>query len=110
MKQLLNQVLKFRGIESYTELTGEEKAEFDRWQEVFEKEVSLETVTGFIESQLPHLRKELVNSVKNSEDRKSFIVSAKIENYESILAIIRETDLAKERLEADLEALIKNNG
>ena len=102
-------------IEKYLEHIGvtpermdsTERAKLEEWQEVFQKEITVKDIKKFIQFQLSSLQKSLIESAKEQDTQKSLYLSARIENYQALLAVISQTDKAKESLTAQLQTLMK---
>lgn len=105
---LLGRYLDKQGVADVTQLSEEEKATYEKWQEVLSAEVTLETVVKFLEDQLPKLDKDLREAVKQGEDRKAILITARIENYNDLKAVIAAPDRNREKLAAFITNLLKH--
>lgn len=102
MDNLLVRLLKKLGVEDYSDLTDIEKATYKQWEEILAKDVKIEDVSKFLDTQIKRLNRELREAVKEGDDRLALNISAKIDNFETIVLFIREPLEAKKRLEESL--------
>ena len=102
MQNLLVQFLKKLGVEDYSELTEVEKTTYQEWEQILGREVKIENVAEFLETQVKRLNKELRTAVLEGEDRKSLQITAKIENFEAIIMFIKEPTERRKSLEKQL--------
>ena len=112
MHPLIEKILKKRNIADVNELSTDEKTTFDKWQKTLtEKEVTVDSLQKFIEEQKvllwQKLDEENMKSDKDRSDRKCLYLRARINNYESLLGIIKTPQVEKESLENYLKQLIK---
>lgn len=105
---LLRRWLGQLGIEDYTGLKSHEKKTYDQWESVLTKELQLEDLRNFLQKQIPALAKELREAVQAGEDKNALFLSARIENYEAIVAFIDEPDRSRETLIAHITNLLSN--
>ena len=105
MNDILKKMLRVRGVKE-TQLKGEEKANFEQWKEVFAKEIKVEDIEKFLESQLRGLRTQIVMAAKDHDSHKSAFLAARIENFEVLKGFIGEPERSREALESQLEVLI----
>lgn len=103
---ILNKILEVRGLKRH-ELNEEEKQQFEQWEEVLSEEMTAETLSNFLKDQIKRLQKELIESSKARDVDKSSYLSARIENYETMVDFVDEPERTKERLEEHLKELIK---
>ena len=103
---ILKKYLDKIGVKDFTELTGEERATYDKWHEVLSKEITVETIREFIELQVVDLRKNLKSYVMDGKERQALLATARLENYEALLDIIDEPNRSKESLEQHIKSLL----
>lgn len=101
-ENLLTKYLKKLGLSEYRELTELERATFKEWEAVLAKDVRIENVAEFLERQIKRQNRELREAVQDGDQDRALVLSAKIDNYETIVLFIREPLEAKKRLEAQL--------
>lgn len=102
MTDILKKYLEKLGLKDYSELTTAEKEVYKQWEEVLARDVRIEDVAEFLERQVKQLSRDLREAIKEGEDRQAILLTAKIENYETIILFIREPTEAKKRLEKEL--------
>jgi len=104
---LLGKYLDKAGVADFTELDAEERATYDKWYETLQAEVTVDTLQTFIKSQLEQLGKGLQEAVKGGHDRQAILITARMENYTDLLAVIAAPDRNREQLADTIESLIK---
>lgn len=102
MENLLTKFLKKVGVEDYSELSEVEKATYKEWEAILNKEIRIEDVAKYLETQISRLNKDLRNAVTSGNDREALKMTAKIENYEAIILFIREPLERRKSLEQEL--------
>ena len=103
--QILRRYLDKLKIKDATELTTAEKATYDKWVEVFSKEVTVKDVITFLKSEIERLR------VAREQDTRSELDESyrlRILNYKSLLAVVEKPEREKRQLEAAIESIIKS--
>ena len=105
MKDLLAKYLNKLGLSDYRELSQVERATYEEWERVLSKEVRIDDVSKFIKGQVDMLQKELMQAVKEGEDRDALQITAKIENYEAIVSFIDEPEQRRKALFQEIESL-----
>ena len=103
---LINKYLKHRGVKDATELTDDEQAAYQQWQEVAEQGITVENLTDFIFSQITNLDKELREQVKDGKDRASLYTAARLENYEILHAMLTTPSKNKKALAEYIKELL----
>lgn len=103
----ISRYLTKQGIDDFTQLDADEKATYDQWYEVLNADVTLEDVEKFIDSQLVKLANELREAVKNGHDRNAVLLTARLDNYTDLKAIIAAPDKNRGALEAHINNLLK---
>lgn len=103
---ILEKFLKHIGVESYSELTDQEKATFDSWSKILEKEVSLETLQDFCDTEVTRLSNDLLEAIRKDDRTNIIRLGAKIENYKAMSSLITSPKDNKEKFKKTLEALI----
>lgn len=106
MHNLLNKLLKKRGIEDAVDLSAEERTIFTNWETVLGKEkMTLEDVEMFCQSQISIIKQKWsdynVSQSKKSELIPYFTV------YNALLGAINSPQVARAALETQLIEMIK---
>lgn len=106
MHQLLDRLLKHRGIGSPLELNPEERATFDEYQSVLSKEeLTLEDVKQFCASQVEIIEAKWTDYALESERKSELLPYYTV--YKSILNAITAPKLMREAVEQQLIQLTK---
>lgn len=108
LNRLINQYLEKLGVQDFTQLEPEERETYDQWYETLNAEVTLETVESFIDAQLAHLGKELQDAVKNGHDRTAVLITARLDNYNDLKALLTAPDKNRDALAAHINNLLKH--
>ena len=106
---ILKKYLDKLGLKDFTELTDEERVDYDKWYEVLSKEVTVESTKEFAEQQIVELQKDLKRYVREGKDREALFATAKLDNYEALLEIMDEPNRTRENLEGYIKNLIDEN-
>lgn len=106
MHNILSQLLAKRGIKDVTELSVEEKVQFENWHKILSKDdLTLEDIKNFCQSQVDVIEgkwKDLdVKQSKKAEWIPYHVV------YKTFLLVIEGPKVARENLEKQLQDLIK---
>lgn len=102
MENLLKKYLEKLGLADYSELSPQERATYEEWERILSHEVRIDDVAKFLESHVGRLNKELREAVTNGEDRDALKITARIENYETIIMFIKEPLERRKSLEQQL--------
>jgi len=106
MHKLLTQLLEKRGFTKIEDLTLEEKADFDRWNESLNtEEVTVKAIEAFIRSQQSKVEDKLANSEIPKEQRLELLPYLSI--YKALLGLIESPKVERELAEKSLEQLLK---
>lgn len=105
---MLNKYLTKLGVNDFTELDAEERATYDEWREVLEAEATVENIGEFIDAQIKTLGGELQEAVREGHDRKALLITARLENYNDLQAVITAPDRNREALQAHINNLLKH--
>jgi N-acetylglucosamine kinase-like BadF-type ATPase len=100
MQDILRKYLEKQGIEDVTKLTPEEKETFKQWEEAFSHDLRAENVATYLGSQIGQLNKQLREAVKRGEDRAALMITARVENYEALQAMLQEPKRRRDEIEA----------
>jgi hypothetical protein len=101
---ILSKFLQKKGIASIEELDTEEKAVFNRWQEILSKgEVTVDTIRAFCQQQIDIIESKWKDFEYNNKDR--LIPYHTV--YKSILAAIEGPKIERENLERYLNQLLE---
>ena len=106
MLNILEKLLKHRGIEKEEDLDVEEKADFERWRKILSKqELTIEDIGNFCKTQISIIENRWKDlSLENTK-------KAELIPYHTVYKIIEQTLTApqqeREQLEATLNQLIQ---
>lgn len=103
---LLKRWLEKLGIADYLGLSLAEKATYDQWEAILTRELSLDDLRSFLAKQQVALSKELREAVRKGEDRVALVITARLENYDALIAFIDEPNRSRETLIAQITNLI----
>lgn len=104
--ELLKKWLQKLNISNVTELSAQERQTYEQWESVLAKELKLDDLRAFLAKQTVTLSRELREAVKNGENRRALTITARLENYEAIVAFIDEPNRSREALIGQLTNLI----
>lgn len=112
MRNVIASLLEKRGIKSIEELKPHEKAKFDTWMKIFEKEIKVEDIARFLKAEIQRLEEAwLETDDKNPltyifEWKKNIEVKGRLRNYKNLLLFIEAPEQNKQKLEKYLTRLI----
>lgn len=104
MIPILANLLKKRGIEKKDDLTIEEAAQFEKWEGILSKDVSVDSIRDFCHSQLRRIETEWKDLDKSKERNDRLIVMHTV--YKQLIAVIESPKAEREALEKYLQSLI----
>jgi len=105
---ILTQLLKKRGIKDTTELSNEEKRDFDRWNQILSKgEMSVEKILEFCKNQKQVIENQWTNLDNDAIKNERLVIQHTI--YSKLIAAIVSPQSEREALEKHLQDLIKNS-
>lgn len=96
-------------VNDFTELTEEERATYDEWQAILTEEPTVESMGRFLTSQIKNLEGELRVAVRDGEERKALFITARLENYNDLQAVIDAPERNREALAAHINNLLTSN-
>ena len=99
---MLENFLKKIGVKGYDELTQEEKAVYQQYQEVLTKQVTVDDIKSFIKAQIDTILISL--SDYDNPAKKDIYLKARLRDMMMIKALLESPDKAKE----NLKNVIKN--
>ena len=115
MHNAISSLLEKLGIKSEKELKPHEKAKYELWMKIFEKEIKTEDIKKFLQAEIIRLETEWLET----EDRNPFTylfewkrnieVKGRLKNYRTLIAFIDEPERNKQKLEKYIRKLINNN-
>ena len=106
MFSLIADYLKKRGIKDITELSADEKATFDKWENTLaEGEMTIEKILGFCKEQKKKIEAQYVNP--DNSDKKDIYLKAALSFYATMIQIIESPKAEREALIKHLESLLK---
>tara|TARA_R110002096_G_scaffold14474_1_gene50248 strand:+ start:207 stop:524 length:318 start_codon:yes stop_codon:yes gene_type:complete len=102
----LSKVLASKGIKDESELSDEEKAQFENWRAILAKEeLTMEDVVKFCNAQIDNIEAQF-KDLENSQDKvKGLVLQHSI--YKTLASIIKSPSVERESLERYLTDLIK---
>lgn len=107
MSDILQKLLKKRGLDSANELDPEEKATFETWRAVLNKdELTVDDIINFCQSQVSAIENKWTDL--NLEQSKKAELIPYHTVYKLLLAAIESPKDAREALEKNLTQLIEN--
>ena len=105
MFNILFTILKKKGIKDASELTPEERVDFDRWKKILTEEVTVDTIKEFCKYQITIMESRFASG-ENTEKQDNFI-KASLNIYLNLVKLIESPQIEKENLERYLNELIK---
>lgn len=102
MENILQKWLTKVGVKDYSGLTDLEKETYKQWEKILNKEVRIDDVAKFMQSKVNQLNKDLREALLEGDDRLALFISAKIDNYETLILFIKEPLARKANLEREL--------
>ena len=85
--------------------TGEDVT-YNKWIDILNDEFTLDRLTEFISNQIQELNKELIELVRDGKERQALYTTARLENYQSLHAMITMPDRNRQMLEEHLKELL----
>ena len=102
---LIQELLKKRGIKNLSELDPAEKAIFDRWQKMLTTEdITIERLTEFIKEQKRRAEINIANPDNTKE--KDMFLKASLNIYGSLLGLINSPKRERETIIKHLKQLL----
>lgn len=114
MHNAISALLEKRGIKNTDDLKPSERAKYDVWMRIFEKELKIADLASFIKSEISRLEDEWLESDDKNpfsylfEWKKNLENKGRIRNYKALLAFIEKPEKDKQSLEKYLKKLIKS--
>lgn len=104
MDTTLFKYLEKCGVKGVNDLTELERHDFDEWQKILSATTTIEDIIKFLKVEVEILNRDLREAVKKEEQRAALLITARLENYEALLAITEGPENAKKELRATIEA------
>lgn len=104
MHFILSKLLNRRGIKDVSELKGDEKATFDKWQGILSEEITVETIAEFCRRQISAIEAQFRDMANTGSKNDRLICQHVV--YKSILEAITAPKAERENLEKYLESLL----
>jgi hypothetical protein len=104
MDNILSSLLKKKGIKDASELTPEERQDFDKWKKILSEEVSVETIKEFCKYQISIVESRFASG--DNTDKQDAFLKASLNVYLNLLKAIEAPKLERENLERYLHNLI----
>lgn len=101
---LLSKLLQKKNIEKLDDLSVEERATFEHYQSILEKEISVQTIKEFCISQIKLIEGKFSDNPKTDDDP---YLKACLHVYLNIIKTIEAPEQERKALEQHLTALIK---
>lgn len=106
MHNLLQRLLKKRGLDSITQLDEFEKQDFERWQGILsEGEITVQKIQEFCKKQIKIIEGQW-RDLDNTKEKNDKLITQHI-IYKTLLELIESQGIQKENLEKYLEELTK---
>jgi len=102
---LLSKILQKKGIKDTSELSPEERQDFDRWKAILSKDVSVETIKDFCKFQISVIENKFATG--ENTDKQDAFLKASLNVYLNLLKAIEAPKQEREALERYLQDLIK---
>lgn len=105
---ILTQLLKKRGITDTTELTNDEKRDFDRWNKILsEGEITVEKILNFCKHQKQIIENQWSDLNNDSIKNERLVIQHTI--YSKLIGVIESPKAEREALEKHLQDLIQKS-
>jgi len=101
----INTFLQKLGIKGYDELSPQERQTYDQYQQLMEREVTLDDLKKMIPTLISMLDEQLLNP-ENSKETDLFL-KARIKNLRDLNAFITLPERNRKALQATFESLLK---
>lgn len=106
MDHILTKLLNFRGINNVNELDQEEKAQFDQWRAILDKEdIGIKDILEFSKNAIKSIEKQFEDPELSQRKMESLVVQHTI--YRKFVELIEAPKLEKESLIKYLTDLMK---
>jgi hypothetical protein len=103
---ILDKIFEKKGINSFDELTLEERKTYERWTEILDKpKISVSDIQTFLQKEDQRLQQELLD-YQNSE-RKQIFLQASSRLTRMLIAIITAPEQEKKQLQVQIEQMLK---
>ena len=102
---LIQKLLEKKGISKITELSPDERTEYDRWQAVIEgSEITVPKIKEFCESQIRLIESKY--SSGEATDKQDVYLRASLHIYLNLVKLINSPEIERNNLEKYLTTLI----
>jgi len=106
MDNALSKVLQSKGIKDESELSEEEKVQFDQWRAILSKdELTMSDVVDFCHSQVDNIEAQFKDLNNSPEKLTRLVLQHSI--YKTLVQVIKAPSAERESLERHLTDLIK---
>lgn len=106
MSNALSKVLESKGIKDESELSDEERAQFNNWRSILNKEeLNMDDVIGFCNAQVDNIEAQFKDLNNSAEKLTRLVLQHSI--YKTLATIIKSPAAERESLEVYLTDLIK---
>jgi hypothetical protein len=102
----IQELLSKRGVNKLSELTVDEKVEYDRWQSIVDgSEVTVEKMKEFCQSQIKLIEGRYASG--DTTDKQDVFLRASLHIYLNLLDMINSPEISRVNLEKHLTNLLK---
>jgi hypothetical protein len=103
---IIQSILQKKGVSKLTELTPDEKVEYDRWQSIVDgNEVTIEKMREFCASQIRLIEGRYASG--DTTDKQDTFLRASLHIYLNLLDMINSPEITRVNLEKHLTQLLK---
>lgn len=102
---LINKLFEKKGVNKITDLSPDEKKEYDRWQSIMDgTEITVAKIKEFCEIQIKMIEEKF--ATPDNSDKKDAFLKASLHIYISLLKLINSPETERANLEKHLSDLI----
>lgn len=106
MNNIISRIFAKRGIKNSSELTEEERVEFDNWQRILSRdELTIKDIKEFSERQIGALEL-IMHDISTPRERLERLVTLH-SVYKALIAVIESPQKEREALEKQLTAMLE---
>ena len=106
LPSIIQELLKKKGVQKLTELSPDEKTEYDRWQAVIEgSEITVPKIKEFCESQVRLIEGRYASG--DATDKQDIMLRASLHIYLNLIKLIDSPEIERNNLEKYLTTLLR---
>lgn len=106
MNNIISKLFNKRGIKDSSELSEEEKGQFEQWQAILAKEsLTVSDIIEFCEGQVANIEAQFKDLDNSSEKQNKLVIQHNV--YKTLINIIKSPSAEKESLERYLTDMLK---